>query len=40
MTCKKQISNCVGDFNIFMEFIKNENPVLSAKLGVLVVFRT
>lgn len=35
MTYKKQISTCVGDFNIFMEFINIEHPVLSAKLGVL-----
>lgn len=30
----KMISTCVGDFNQFIEFNKNEHPVLSAKLGV------
>lgn len=34
MTYKKDIATCLGDFNQFIEFNKNEHPVLSATLGV------
>jgi len=35
MTYCEKISTCISDFNHFIEFIKDEAPVLSAKLGVL-----